>query len=47
MLIFESSDFNSDNNGMSGLHNSHPHVIASQSYVWTNISFKSAPFYDL
>ena len=31
---------------MSGLHNSHPNVIASQSYVWTNISFKSAPFYE-
>ena len=31
---------------MSGLHNSHPRVIASKSYVWTNISFKSAPFYE-
>ena len=32
-----------DNNGLTGLHNSHPCVIASQSFALTSISFKDLP----
>ena len=33
----------SDNNGLTGLHNSHPRVIAGQSFALTSISFKDLP----
>ena len=37
----------SDNNGVSGLHNSHSRVIASQSFALTSISFKDLlPLYE-
>ena len=32
-----------DNNGLTGLHNSHPRVIAGQSFALTSISFKDLP----
>ena len=33
----------SDNNGVTGLHNSHPRVIAGYSFALTSISFRDLP----